>query len=611
MISFLSPLFLLAAAAAAIPLLIHLMRRRIGTRMEFPAVRYLARAEREHSRKLRLRNLLLMLLRLAAVLLIALAAARPIARVGGGSHAPTALAVVLDNSLSSTAIQDGRPVLDVLRAAARGVVSRAGASDRVWLVTADAVVHGDSRAAVLDAIARTDALGGAGEPERALERAAAVVRRSSLDEREVVVVTDGQRTAWRAPVSLGDVRLAVYRAPGDPPVNRAIVAAQADPVRWTPRGAVRARALTPDSAIYRIALEGRTLARGTAARDEEIIVRAAPAERGWTAGSVALEPDEMRADDERPFAVWIGPAPAVAVDESAGPFVGTAVAALMQAERVAAGSDVRVASAERAARLPALLLAPSDPVRVGAANRALERLGVPWRFGARRTGRWPARGARMEGATVLARYELDHRSGDASDTLATAGGAPWIVAGPGYVLVASPLMPDATDLTVRAAFVPWLDDVLTQRLGGARGAVIEATPRAVVERPPGSEMLVLPGGERLPLSGDSVEAPARAGVSFFEGGGERVGALVVAPEADESVLDRLDERALRDRLRAREARVVSDADALAHLVFASAPRRYLAAPLLALALAALAVETALVGGRRRGAMGADARGGAS
>ncbi|HEY7877884.1 MAG TPA: BatA domain-containing protein, partial [Gemmatimonadaceae bacterium] len=66
MIDFLSPLWLMAAGAAAVPLLLHLLRRRIGARVEFPAVRYLARAEREHSRKLRLRNLLLMLLRIAA-----------------------------------------------------------------------------------------------------------------------------------------------------------------------------------------------------------------------------------------------------------------------------------------------------------------------------------------------------------------------------------------------------------------------------------------------------------------------------------------------------------------------------------------------------------------
>jgi hypothetical protein len=43
---FLAPAWLAAAAAIAVPLLLHLMRRRIGSRIDFPAVKYLARAER-------------------------------------------------------------------------------------------------------------------------------------------------------------------------------------------------------------------------------------------------------------------------------------------------------------------------------------------------------------------------------------------------------------------------------------------------------------------------------------------------------------------------------------------------------------------------------------
>src|SRR5665213_3389818 len=106
---FLAPWYLLLAGAVAVPLLIHLMRRKVGLRVEFPAARYLARAEKEHSRNLRIKNLLLMLLRVLAVLAIALAAARPAARWLGAGHAPTAVAVVVDNSLSSSVIVGGAP----------------------------------------------------------------------------------------------------------------------------------------------------------------------------------------------------------------------------------------------------------------------------------------------------------------------------------------------------------------------------------------------------------------------------------------------------------------------------------------------------------------------
>src|SRR3954447_6913004 len=106
--SFLSPLFLLLGAAAAVPLLIHLLRRRVGTRIEFPAVRYLLRAEQENRRTLRLRNMVLMLLRVAAVLLLSMAAARPIGRMIGIGHAPAAVAIVIDNTLSSGVVVGGR-----------------------------------------------------------------------------------------------------------------------------------------------------------------------------------------------------------------------------------------------------------------------------------------------------------------------------------------------------------------------------------------------------------------------------------------------------------------------------------------------------------------------
>src|SRR5687768_17873864 len=102
---FLAPVWLAAAAAVAVPLLLHLMRRRIGTRVDFPAVRYLARAEREHSRKLRMRNLLLMLLRVAAVLILTAAAARPIARLAGGGPAPATVSILVDNSLICGGVQ--------------------------------------------------------------------------------------------------------------------------------------------------------------------------------------------------------------------------------------------------------------------------------------------------------------------------------------------------------------------------------------------------------------------------------------------------------------------------------------------------------------------------
>ncbi len=375
--------------------------------------------------------------------------------------------------------------------------------------------------------------------------------------------------------------------------------AAAEPVRWTPRGAVHARVRASDSVTYRIELGTRTLARGIAGPDGEIFVRASPAERGWVAGRVELEPDELRGDDVRNFAAWIGAPPSVHVDPSAGMFARTAVEALEQAGRVSAGSAITIASADAAPSLPALLTAPADPVRIGAANRALERLGVPWRFGAIQRG--AASASAPAGVTVQLRYALMRASGTApapADTISIAAGEPWIVRGPGYVLVASPLVPDATDFPVRAAFVPWIADALSQDLG-AEGRVVTAAPLSRVARPANAGELESPSGTRAPIDGDTLDVPGEPGVYWFVRSGARAGALVVDAEPGESDLARLDSAAISSRLHARAVSVMTDSAAFAAAAFSGAPRRAIGGWLLGVALALLLVEGALTAADRR------------
>jgi hypothetical protein len=595
-VSFLAPLYLALGASIAVPLIIHLMRRRVGARVDFPAARYLARAEKEHSRTLRMRNLLLMLLRVFALVAVAAAAARPVASWVGAGHAPTALAIVVDNSLSASVVVDGRPLLDQFKSMARDVVGASTSADRIWLVTIDGRVVGGSAATLRDDINRLEALAGSGDPGGALARAAGLVRSAGLNARQVALVTDGQRTEWQRAPSIAGVPLVVYAPRSAPPPNHAVVLAEGRPTRWTPRGSVAARFLSRDSTSYRITLNGRTFARGTAAPNEEVSVRAAPPERGWVSGTVELEPDELAGDNTRYFAVWIGPAPGLTVSPAAGPFIKNAVDVLRSAERVTDGRDIAVVPADEVSSLPALIVAPVDPVRVGAANRALERAGIPWRFGARRAGEATVRGAGLDGVTTTTRYDLVAQAGAAAETLAVVGRDAWIVAGPRYVLVASPLVPDATSLPVRAGFVPWLGDVLTTRLVGEPGQVINAAPGEAIARPRWADGVETADGQRTPLA-ETLEAPTRAGVLFLTRGGRRVGAVVVNPPADESVLDRYSPDDLRDRLRSERTLAAANPSSWSTMAFRAAARRSLLEPALIAALVLLTVEAIAIGAR--------------
>lgn len=591
--SFLQPLWLLLGVGAAVPLVLHLMRRRIHRRVEFPAVAYLARAERENIRQIKMRNMLLMVLRILAVLAFALAAARPLGAFFGSGHVPTALALVLDNSLSTSAVVGDQAVLASLRQAARQGVQQANSADRLWLVTADGQVVGGAKEAILDAIDKTDALAGAGDLATAVTRAAGLVSGAGLGARQVAIVTDAQASSWRARVVTGDVPLALLAPRLTTPANHGVVLAEARPARWTPGGSVVARTIGTDSATYRIALGNLRLASGTARGGEELTAHASPAADGWRAGVVELAPDELRGDDARHFAVWVGSAPNVRVDPTAGAFTRTAFDALVQSRRVAPGGDVTLGAADAVGKLPALLLAPNDPVRLGAANRALERLGVPWRFGPARREETVARGTRFEGVKVIQRYTLVAQAGAKADTLATAGGDAWAVAGDQYVLLGSALEPAATDLPIRAGFVPWLGDMIAQHLAGGASGIVYAAPGANLTLPAAVDALEASDGATTRAAGLTA-APARPGVYFLKRGPARVGALVVNPEPEESDLRRVELAALRDRLRGRTPVVTTDPAEWSRALFASGSQRPLQLPLLLLAIAFLAAESFVV-----------------
>jgi hypothetical protein len=578
-LSFLAPLWLGLLVAAAVPILIHLLRRRIGHRVEFPAVRYIERAEREHSRSVKLRNLLLMALRVALVIAIALAAARPLASWMGGEHAPSAVAVVMDNSLSTSVVVGGRPLLEALQEAAVAVLRAASPADQLWVITTDGRIRGGSAVELIDVVSQTAPGGGSGNLGEAVELAARTVAASNLGVGTVALVTDNQRTAWPAtPVEAGEASVVVW-APGiAPPVNRFVMSVDPAPSRWSPRGEVAARVATHDSVGFRVAVRGiaggpmRTVARGLAVPGEAIRVPAAPMEKGWLAGSVELEPDELPGDDTRYFAVWVGDPPRVRLSPDAGPFVRAAVDALRSSSRLAHGDGIGMGAADEIARLPAVILAPSDPLRLADANRALSRLDIPWRFGEARRGRVQLAGARVEGAEAEMRYDLVPQAGTATDTLVAAGGRPWAVSGDGYVLVASPLVPEATTFPVRATFVPWLAEVIVERLTGDPAMVVHGEP-----------------GSRIAVAGGSLEFPREAGVHEMEAAGRRL--IVVAnPDPAESELERLPPSDVAGRFATRRVRVASSQPELVSGTFDAAARRPLLEPILLIGALLLVAE---------------------
>lgn len=630
--AFLAPAFLALGILAGVPILVHFLRRRIGRTVDFPAVRYLARMEQEHSKDLKLKNRLLLLLRIIAVLALALAAARPIAGLFGVGHAPVALALVIDNSMSTGVVADGRARFDSVRAEARRVLDELSGDDRAWLVTADGRVIGGAPTTLAEALGTMTPLGGRGDLTVATQRALGLARSGAPRTPVVALVSDGQRSSFVSDsvVDAGPIPIVALTVSGSAVTNRAVLEARPDPVRWTPGGSVTLAVASDVATPWRVTLDGRTVARGdappaTIAAPSRITQKLASTGSGWMRGSVELDADALRADDTRWFAIRVAPPPTVVVRNEGGPFLTAALGTLVDEGRLARGTPadaraVMVAGADAdGTRAPVLLTAPSDPLRVGDANRQLARLDIPWRFGAIARGQVLARvpaahadtttpGMRaFEGTPVRLRYPLVYSPGGgaanasaAPDTLATAGGTPWVVAGDGYVLIGSPLEPDATDLPLRAAFVPWVLESLARRLGDD-GRLIETVPGATITGVRDATGLEQPDGTVIPLAGDRLTVPASAGVYFLRRQAARIGALVVNAEPQESDVAGMAQDngngagMLASLVRGKDVAVVRAAPAWRAAIFAHAAGQALLLPLVALALVALLAEAYLSG----------------
>jgi hypothetical protein len=224
---FASPLAGLAtlAAAASIPLVIHLLNRRRHRVVEWAAMRFLLAATRKNVRRLRIEQLLLFAVRTSLIVLIvaAMCSVMPWAESawqhllpGGALCGPvvagrTHKVVVIDGSLSMTAAAEDGSCFDRARVIADRLVRRSAAGDGFSLILlaapARAVIAGpaDDAGQVCREIESLRCPHGTADVGGALQLVDDVIRRApgKYARREVYVFTDLQRSTWKIDSPVG------------------------------------------------------------------------------------------------------------------------------------------------------------------------------------------------------------------------------------------------------------------------------------------------------------------------------------------------------------------------------------------------------------------------
>jgi hypothetical protein len=315
------PWFLLGLGFLAVPVILHLMNREMPRRLVFPSTRFLRRAQLPPEGRRRLRDLLLLLLRLLALAVAVLAFARPAlprthepTRRGEASAAVTVLLADLSASIGAKGTKERMVEL------ARGALRDVADGERVGLIlSADRVLAvmppGSRPTEVLDALSKAAPLPVAGHHAAAVREASRLL--TGNGPRRLIVLSDLQVGDWqdcRDQLPAGtEVRLL---NPADPGLaNVAVVGAVASPT-----SAGRCRVIVEVRNFADLAQE-RTLTVRAGPDRQSVPVALPPLQvrrvavvlrhEGAVHGVAELTPDDYPADDALHF--WAAAPPSVPV----------------------------------------------------------------------------------------------------------------------------------------------------------------------------------------------------------------------------------------------------------------------------------------------------------
>ena len=209
---FLSPWLLWGLLLGGLPILIHLMHKRKYKETHWAAMRFLLEAARKNSRRIRLEQLLLLIVRILIVVFIVLAVAQPFVETMGSyfeAEIPTHRIIVVDASFSMNYQSGGEPLFDSAKEMARQIAEAANRGDAFNLIrirdseprTVIRQPAYDSQS-VVEVVEQMRPTEESGDIVATLKTVAEVVDDASAPGRkEITIITDLQSENWSPAVA--------------------------------------------------------------------------------------------------------------------------------------------------------------------------------------------------------------------------------------------------------------------------------------------------------------------------------------------------------------------------------------------------------------------------
>lgn len=349
--TFLNPLVLIGLAAAAIPLLLHLLNLRKLRTVQFSTLRFLKEIEKTQIRSLKLQQLLLLLLRILIVICAVLAFARPVLQTSMpvvGGHIPSSIVVILDNSYSMDYSDDRGSRFQQARRAAHSICDALKEGDEVAVLTSSMVGSRTTAGfvrnlqSVREQLQREETAPRSAQISDMMAQASALLSNAKNFHKEVYIITDAQNNA------MGNNRDTTLWALGNAsvyliPIGRntrtngqnisvdsvAVISSifqQGSPVNVEAR--IRNTGLAAATGVVvRMTMNGTVVTQRSVdipAGSVRSVALSAPATmQGIVRGSIEVEGDAISMDNTRWFAFHIPPPPNVVLvtSESSGSFL--------------------------------------------------------------------------------------------------------------------------------------------------------------------------------------------------------------------------------------------------------------------------------------------------
>ncbi len=207
--NFLYPLFLIAALAIAIPIIIHLFNFRKYKKVFFPDIRFLKEIQEQTQKSSQLKHLLILASRILAIASLVFAFAQPFFSKDKEKmdQGPKAISMYLDNSYSMGIENKSLSLLDIAKAKAKQIIESSGSNDQFQILTNDFAYNENrflSKNEALQQLSTIQLSSKSKKAETILEKQKQLLNTEPGMKKQLIYISDFQKSSFPANLRLTD-----------------------------------------------------------------------------------------------------------------------------------------------------------------------------------------------------------------------------------------------------------------------------------------------------------------------------------------------------------------------------------------------------------------------